>query len=207
MKQKFIAIFVALAFISFGWAAPKHSTTKTVAPSEEEEAVEEEAVEEEAEEDNDSTEIEEEDSEEEEAVVAPAPKAVKKAKKTAPAPYFLGFGTDLLGDNFGYWRATLNINADISLYILLNYATSTTTTKTAGVSVSADYSFYGIGAGGSYGFATPILPSYAGLALIYHGNSADNDYMGIDFQLFAGIKASPVKGFEIAAQPALILPT
>ena len=201
MKQKFIAVFVALAFVSFGWAAPKH-TVAAPAPAEEEEVAEDEDAT--AVEDTEEEEVEEdtEDADEEE-VVAPAPKKVKNAKKKAaedPA-YFLGFGTDLLGENFGYWRATLNVTADVSLYILLNYAISSTTTETAGVPNDDHYiTSYGVGAGVSYGFATPILPTYAGLALVYNG-STDNDYMGLDFQIFGGIKASPVKGFEIAAQP------
>ena len=200
MKQKFIAVFVALAFVGFGWAAPKH-TVAAPAPAEEEEVAEDEdatAVEDTEEEVEEDT----EDADEEE-VVAPAPKKVKNAKKKAaedPA-YFLGFGTDLLGENFGYWRATLNVTADVSIYILLNYTTSSTTTEIAGVSNTTDASSYGVGAGVSYGFATPILPTYAGLALVYNGHSTDDDYIGLDFQIFGGIKASPVKGFEIAAQP------
>ncbi len=199
MKQKFIAVFVALAFVGFGWAAPKHKVVVS-APAEEEEVAEDEDAT--AVEDTQEEEVEDTENADEEEVVAPAPKKVKKVKKKAaedPA-YFLGFGTDLLGENFGYWRATLNVTADVSLYILLNYAISSTTSETAGVSTPTDVTSYGVGAGVSYGFATPILPTYAGLALVYNG-STDNDYMELDFQIFGGIKASPVKGFEIAAQP------
>jgi len=95
------------------------------------------------------------------------------------------------------------VTSDVSIYILLNYATSSTTTEIAGVSATTDATSYGIGAGVSYGFATPILPTYAGLALVYngHSNNTEDDYIGLNFQIFRGIKASPVKGFEIAAQP------
>lgn len=104
MKQKFIAVFVAFAFVGFGWAAPKH-TTAVSTPAEEEEVVEEDestAVEEE--------EVEEEEEAEEEEVVAPAPKKVKKAKKAS---------TSATSDSrFGF---RLGFNDELSSYVMAVY--------------------------------------------------------------------------------------
>lgn len=168
MKKMFLAAITALAFCSYSYAQD----------DEYEDEYEEEAparVEEEP-----APAIEEEEE-------APAPKVEKKANKSSSGGAFMGIGMGLTTD-FDQLNLKFKLNESMmvtAIFGLLSHGETTYTTTTNGVEAETDagddYTEIAIGAGFDYFLPTPLLPTSAGIELIYASNGEQENGAGEKF--------------------------
>ncbi|WP_298770001.1 hypothetical protein [uncultured Fibrobacter sp.] len=166
MKKMFLAAITALALCSYSYAQDEdeYEYEEDGAPA----RVEEKAAP-----------AEEEEEEEE----APAPKKVeKKAKKSSSSGgAFLGLGMGLT-DTFNQLNLKFKLNESMmitAIFGLVSHGETTYTTTVAGteteVDAGDDYTELAIGAGFDYFLPTPVLPTSAGIELIYASNGEKED--------------------------------
>lgn len=161
MKKMFLAAITALALCSYSYAQDDEDEYEEDAPAREEAAP---AVEE----------------EDEAPAPAPAAKPAKKAKKSDGSA-FLGIGMGLTS-NFadkGLKEIDVKIKLNESMMVtailgLYHFGETSTETKAPGSTVTVDagdnHTAIALGAGFDYFLPTPILPTSAGIDLIYASN-------------------------------------
>lgn len=161
MKKMFLAAITALALCSYSYAQDDEDEYEEDAPAREEAAP---AVEE----------------EDEAPAPAPAAKPAKKAKKSDGSA-FLGIGMGLTS-NFadkGLKEIDVKIKLNESMMVtailgLYHFGETSTETKAPGSTITVDagdnHTAIALGAGFDYFLPTPLLPTSAGIDLIYASN-------------------------------------
>lgn len=158
MKKMFLAAITALALCSYSYAQDDEyeDEYEEEAPARVEEAP--------------APAVEEEEEE------APAPKAEKKIKKSSSGGAFMGIGMGLTTD-FDQLNLKFKLNENMmitAIFGLMSHGETTTTVTVAGVEseqdAGDDYTEIAIGAGFDYFLPTPLLPTSAGIELIYASN-------------------------------------
>ncbi len=201
MKKAFLAVITALSLAGFSYAQDDEY-------EEEEVVYEDEAPAPAAKASGKQKVVYEEVDEDEEADVPAAPAKKKKASKPSVPNEngTFGVGAELIG--LDRIRLVYNLNASMAIVGLLDFGYQSVdvpgrTHSDGSTDVASESAWEAaIGAGFMYTMPTPVLPVFGEADLVI--GTTYEDHFTFDMDLFFGVKASIIKGLELAGQAGIM---